>query len=111
NDRGVNGLDDFLFTPRYALSFDLSDTQTILLGASAAFGPNSSGESGHNHTQIYGADLTWKWKSASHEGGFPFIAWQTEAILRKYRAGAFDWDEDGNGGDADGDGFVDEGIL
>ncbi|MBA4149017.1 MAG: hypothetical protein H0X66_12945 [Verrucomicrobia bacterium] len=111
NDRGVNGLDDLLFTPRYALSFDLNDSHTVLLGASAAFGPNSSGESGNNSTQIYGTDLTWRWKPVSHEGGFPFVMWQTEGLLRKYRAGEFDWDEDGNGGDEDGDGFVDGGIL
>ncbi len=111
NDQGVEAFDDLLLTPRYALSFDFHDTHTVLAGASAAFGPNSSGESGNTDTQIYGVDLTWKWKPVSHEGGFPFVTWQTEGILRKYKAGAFDWDEGANGGDADGDGLVDEGIL
>ena len=97
NDRGVRHVDDMLFAPRYQLSFDLTDSQTALLGTSAAFGPNQSGEEGDPHTQIYGVDLTWKWKSVSHSGGFPFVQWQTEAMLRRFKAGAFDWDENGNG--------------
>jgi len=111
NDRGVKHFDDLLFSPRLATSFDLTDNQVLLLGASAAFGPNASGASGDTHTEIYGADLTWKWKSPRHHGGFPFVTWQTEAMLRRYELGMFDWDEDGNGGDGDGDGFVDEGVL
>ena len=111
NDRGVSGIDDLLFAPRFATSFDLTDNQVLLAGASAVFGPNSSGQSGDTDTQIYGLDLTWKWKSPRHHGGFPFVSFQTEGMLRRYEGGAFDWDEDGNGGDGDGDGFVDEGIL
>lgn len=95
NDRGVHSLDDFLFAPRYAASFDLTPAQTLVAGASAAFGPNSSGESGDNKTQIYGLDLTWKWKPVSHSGGFPFVQWQTEAMVQRYEAGGFDWAEDG----------------
>ena len=99
NDRGVGDMGDLLFTPRYALSFDLTPNQVLLLGASAAFGPNSRGgeDTGSTDTQIYGLDLTWKWKSPRHHGGFPFVTWQTEAMLQKYDAGAFDWDENGNG--------------
>jgi ABC-type Zn uptake system ZnuABC Zn-binding protein ZnuA len=90
---------DLLFSPRASASFDLSDSQILLVGASAAFGPNASGEpdAGNTTTQIYGLDLTWKWKPLRHHGGFPFLSWQTEAILRHYDAGAFDWDEDGSG--------------
>ena len=111
NDRGVNNINDLLITPRFATSFELTDTQTILLGASAAFGPNASGSSGETKTQIYGTDLMWKWKSPKAEAGFPFVTWQTEALFRRYRAGAFDWDENGNGGDNDGNGFPDDGVL
>lgn len=93
NDRGVRGMGDLLFTPRWATSFDLTDTQVLLLGASAAFGPNSSGEGGDTTTQIYGMDLTWKWKSPNAHAGFPFVLWQSEALLRRYQAGAFDWQE------------------
>lgn len=99
NDEGLRNMGDLLFTPRYVMSFEPTDTQVVLLGGSAAFGPNSSGGegSGPTDTQIYGADFTWKWKSARHHGGFPFVAFQTEGMLRKYDAGAFDWDEDGDG--------------
>jgi hypothetical protein len=105
NDRGFRHLDDLLFSPRYALSFDIGDEQVLLIGASAAFGPNSSGEdAGDTVTRIYGADVTWKWKPVDHSGGFPFVALQTEALLRRYEAGAFDWDENG-------DGLVDDGEI
>jgi hypothetical protein len=99
NDRGFRSFEDFLFSPRYVLSFDLTESQVMLLGASAAFGPNSRGGdgSGDTDTQVYGADLTWKWKSPQQSGGFPFLMFQTEGMLRKYEAGGFDWDEDGDG--------------
>ncbi|HMP81611.1 MAG TPA: TonB-dependent receptor [Verrucomicrobiota bacterium] len=93
NDRGVSTLGDMLYTVHLATSFDLTDNQVLLLGASAAFGPNNNGESGDTCTQIYGVDMTWKWKSPNAHGGFPFVAWQTEAMLRRYDAGAFDWTE------------------
>jgi hypothetical protein len=98
NDRGVRGLEDLLFTPRLAASLDLTGSQTLLLGASGAFGPNASGSSGDTTTQIYGVDLFWKWKSTRAHGGFPFVSFQTEAMLRRYQLGAFDWqDEAGEG--------------
>lgn len=82
----MKSLGNLLFAPRYAVSFDLSDTQTLLGGVSAAFGPNGTG-SGMG-TQIYGSDLYWKWKPANAHAGFPFVAWQTEIMLRRYDAGA-----------------------
>lgn len=105
NDRGVKSIGDLLFSPRYALSVDLSDTQVLLGGVSAAFGPNSRGGegAGGTDTQIYGVDLTWKWKPANHSGGFPFVMWQTEAMLQRYDAGTFDWDENGNAAADDGE--------
>jgi len=98
NDRGVRSFDDLLITPRYVASFDLTDSQTILFGASAAFGPNNVGgeAAGDTRTQLYGVDLTWKWKPANQSGGFPFVAWQTEAMWRNTDVGTFDWDEDQN---------------
>ena len=75
-----------LFAPRYTALFDLSDAQTIVAGTSAAFGPNSSGED--TDTQIYGVDLFWKWKSPRQHAGFPFVTWQTEAMMRRFEAGA-----------------------
>jgi len=94
-DRSAKTLGDLLYAGRYAASFDVSDTQTLLVGASAAFGPNNSGAD--TATQVYGVDLFWKWKPVAHHGGFPFVSWQTEAMTRRYQAGAFAEDEDGDG--------------
>jgi len=98
NDRGVQEIGDLLFSARYSASVELTEAQTLLFGASAAFGPNANGgeDAGDTDTQIYGADLTWKWKSPRHNAGFPFVLWQTEAMVRRYEAGRFDWDENGN---------------
>lgn len=85
-DRGIEGLGDLLFVPRIVSSFDLTDNQTLVLGASAAFGANDSGE--NTKTQIYGVDQYWKWKPADADAGFPFVAVQSEALWRNYEAGA-----------------------
>ncbi|HXU29626.1 MAG TPA: hypothetical protein VN851_03525 [Thermoanaerobaculia bacterium] len=71
---------DLLITPRYAASFDLSDTQTVLLGASAALGPNGTGPAGK--TRIYGIDGFWKWKPTNAFNGFPFVKVQGELMRR-----------------------------
>ena len=84
--RALRGLGDFLFVPRLAASFDLTDQQTLVVGLSAAFGPNDTGP--HEHTEIYGADIYWKWKSSKANQGFPFVSWQTEALWRRFDAGA-----------------------
>jgi hypothetical protein len=83
-EREVERLQDFLVVPRIATSIDLTDTQTLLLGGSAAFGPNSSGP--RARTRVYGADVYWKWKSATAAQGFPFVSWQTEVLYRRYDA-------------------------
>ncbi|HEY2614249.1 MAG TPA: TonB-dependent receptor [Chthoniobacterales bacterium] len=83
-DRAASALHDFVFVPRLENSFNLSETQTVLVGASGAFGANDTGPNAH--TQIYGADLLYKWKSARAEGGFPFVKWQTEAMYRRFEA-------------------------
>ncbi len=83
-ERGVRALEDFLVVPRIATSVDLTTTQTLVLGTSAAFGPNNSGP--RARTQVYGADLYWKWKSATADRGFPFFSSQTEALFRSYGA-------------------------
>jgi hypothetical protein len=83
-EREVRRLGDLLVVPRVTASVELSSTQTLLFGASAAFGPNNSGSEAR--TQIYGADLFWKWKSPTASAGFPFVSWQTEALFRRYDA-------------------------
>jgi len=85
-DRPLNNAGDFLFVPRLATSFDLTDSQTLVLGTSAALGPNDTGED--TRTFIYGVDAFWKWKPANAGGGWPFVTWQTEAIGRDFEAGA-----------------------
>ena len=83
-ERPVVALGDMLIVPRIATSFDVTETQTLLLGASAAFGPNNSGR--RSKTQIYGVDAYYKWKPASAQAGFPFVSFQSEAMLRRYGA-------------------------
>jgi hypothetical protein len=85
-DRDLRGVGDLLFVPRLASSFDLSDEQTLVVGVSGAFGPNDTGP--HARTQIYGTDVYWKWKPANADAGFPFVSWQTEALYRRFDAGA-----------------------
>ena len=85
-DRQVGGAKDLLVVPRLATSFDLTETQTVVLGASAALGPNNSGTS--SSTQVYGADLYYKWKSETAAQGFPFVSFQAEALARRYGAAA-----------------------
>jgi hypothetical protein len=84
-DRELRGLQDFVWNPRFENSFNLSDTQTVLFGVSGAFGSNETGA--NSRTQIYGADLLYKWKSTHAEGGFPFVKWQTEVMYRRFEAG------------------------
>ncbi|MDB4905740.1 MAG: hypothetical protein JWO05_524 [Gemmatimonadetes bacterium] len=83
-DRPVDRVGDMLVVPRIATSVDLSETQSVVLGASAAFGPNNSGASAR--TSIFGADLYYKWKSLTAEKGFPFVSFQAEGMLRRYDA-------------------------
>src|SRR5881628_1556945 len=84
-DREVRGLQDFVWIPRFENSVNLSETQTVLAGVSGAFGSNETGA--NSRTQIYGADLLYKWKSSHAEGGFPFVKWQTEGMYRRFEAG------------------------
>jgi len=85
-NRGLRGPQDLVWVPRIASSFDLTDQQTLVVGASAAFGPNDTGAD--TGTQIYGVDLYWKWKAPDAHEGFPFVSWQTEALYEIYEAGA-----------------------
>jgi hypothetical protein len=83
-ERAVERLGDLLFVPRLSTSIDLTSTQTVLLGGSAAFGPNNAGPDAN--TQVYGLDLYWKWKSPTAGQGFPFVSFQTEVLERRYHA-------------------------
>ncbi|MFN3532703.1 MAG: hypothetical protein ACK41Q_09385 [Candidatus Brocadia sp.] len=81
----VRAMEDMLYTPRITTSFEVTDEMTVLLGASAAFGPNSTGRD--KDTLIYGLDMFLKWKSSYASGGFPFVTWQTEVMGRRFEAG------------------------
>jgi hypothetical protein len=82
--RTIENASDLLFVPRLTTSLDLTETQTVVVGASAAVGPNSSGPDAS--TRILGADLYWRWRSASQFQGFPFLSFQTEWLVRRYEA-------------------------
>jgi hypothetical protein len=83
-EREIEDASDLLYVPHVSFSLDLTPTQTVVVGASAALGPNNSGEDAD--TQIFGADLYWKWKSATAAQGFPFVSFQAEALTRSYDA-------------------------
>jgi hypothetical protein len=85
-DLTLRGPGDLLYVPRLASSFDLTEQQTLVVGASAAFGPNETGTD--LRSQVYGVDLYWKWKPANAQAGFPFVSWQTEALYQRFDAGA-----------------------
>ena len=85
-DRGLRGPQDLVFVPRLASSFELTDNQTLVAGLSGAFGPNDTGVG--KRTEIYGADIYWKWKAPNASEGFPFVSWQTEGLYERYEAGA-----------------------
>ena len=94
-ERPIHDPGDLLYVPRYTASLDLSDTQTLVLGVSAALGPNGTGPQAR--TSMYGADLYWKWKSLNAQAGFPFLKLQLEAMKRSYEAASFSEDTDGDG--------------
>jgi hypothetical protein len=85
-DLTLRGPGDLVYVPRLASSFDLTDQQTLLVGASAAFGPNETGD--YLRSDVYGLDVYWKWKAANAHAGFPFVSWQTEALYQRFDAGA-----------------------
>ena len=80
----VKTFGDMLYVPRWNGSFDVGDTQTIVVGASGAFGPNGTGAGAS--TEIGGIDFFWKWKSPRADKGFPFVKIQTEGMARRYEA-------------------------
>lgn len=84
-DREARNLGDLLYSARWLNGFDLSDTISMNVGISGLWGPNASGNT--TDTSIYGADLYLKWQPAYSQRGFPFVAWHTEMLKRRYEAG------------------------
>ncbi len=85
-DRSVRSMGDLVYLVRLRTSFDLGDEVTLVPGLSALFGPNATGLD--THSEIYGADLYMKWKPLRNDQGWPFVAWQSEGIYRRYQAAA-----------------------
>jgi len=85
-ERDVRDPGDLLYLTRLRTSFDLADDLTLVAGLSALFGPNATATD--THTRIYGGDLYFKWRPLTNNQGWPFLAWQTEALLRRYQAAA-----------------------
>ena len=86
--RDVHSLGDLLYTVRWENSWTTCcEEVTWLAGMSGALGPNATGPEGN--TQIYGLDLTRKWKPATNDRGWPFSIWTSELIVRRYRADSY----------------------
>jgi hypothetical protein len=81
-ERKARNFDDLLYSARWLNGLDLSDTVSMNLGFSGLRGPNASGF--NTDTTIYGADLYLKWQPAQTQRGFPFAAWHTELLNRRY---------------------------
>ena len=87
NSNGTHGLGDFVYLARLKDGFDISDTWSGEVGASALYGPNATGKNGN--TQIFGGDFVFKWQPLSQEQGYPYVTLQGEALYRRYHADAF----------------------
>jgi hypothetical protein len=83
----VRSLADMVYTGRLTASFDIGENTVVLPGLSGTAGPNGTGSSAR--TRILGADLTVKWKPKDADQGFPFFAWQSEAMVRRFQADAY----------------------
>lgn len=79
---------DLLYALRWLNGFDAGDSVSVNLGVSGLTGPNATGND--TVTRIYGADAYLKWTPVQNQRGFPFVAWQSEIIQRRYEAAATD---------------------
>lgn len=84
-DRNARGSGDLLYSARWLNGFDLTETVSMNLGLSGLWGPNASGYT--TDTEIYGVDLYLKWQPTTSQRGYPFVAWHTEVLKRRYEAG------------------------
>ena len=84
-DRRARNSADLLYSARWLSGFDLSDNLSMYVGVSGLWGPNASGST--TNTEVVGADLYFKWQPAYSQKGYPFVAWHTEFLQRRYEAG------------------------
>jgi hypothetical protein len=85
-EREVKSLNDLAHLFRFVTGFDLGETWSAQLGASALLGPNATGPGGR--TRIYGADAVAKWRPVRSDQGWPFLTVEAEWLERDYRADA-----------------------
>jgi hypothetical protein len=83
-EREVHSLGDLAWLLRWENSFPVARDVTAVVGASGLYGPNATGPRGD--TAIWGLDLYLKWRPERHEAGWPFVAWQTEGMGRRFFA-------------------------
>jgi len=102
----ANAFSGLTYSLRWENGFDITKEISSVMGASAAFGPNATG--GDSSTQIYGVDLTFKWRPINNERGAPYVLWQTEAMYRNFEAESAD---DGDGGTLPADTLEDYGFY
>lgn len=79
-DLGVRDPRDLLYVGAIKQFFPLSDSLSLLVGVSGAFGPNASGRD--NRTDVYGADLTLKY-APSGPANTGRLALTTEVLYRR----------------------------
>lgn len=75
---------DLLYSLRWLNGIDATETVSVNIGVSGLTGPNATGAD--TTTKLYGADLYLKWQPVQNQRGFPFVAWQTEILKRRYTA-------------------------
>jgi len=79
-DLGVHGLKDVQYTLAAKQFFPLSEDLSLMLGLSAALGPNATGRD--NRTDIYGADLYLKYRPITR-GSYTVVSLDVEWMTRR----------------------------
>ena len=80
NETAFNGnaTNDLAYTGHFTTFFDISDNATLELGGSFASGKND--RLGNQRTNIYGVDLTYKWRPLDR-GLYKSFIWQSELFI------------------------------
>ena len=85
NTDGIRNLDDLLYSARWLNGSELGEETGLNVGFSGAIGPNRTGNDAE--TYILGGDVYTKWQPARNQRGFPFVAFQAEALYRNFENG------------------------
>lgn len=90
--RDVASPADLVYLMRWVNGGEVRETLALQWGMSALSGPNATGP--HAMTRIFGTDLVMKWRPANSFRGWPFVSWESEALVRRFRAAAFSGDRE-----------------